>query len=124
MEYPVAMSTILLVTDTASVSDRVHAALAGSDVTVVHHIDPKTASRAAYDNNVDSVLVSMRVGAMGAMAVARAVRAAAGTDDPIPVTILLARKADEALARRSGARNWVDNEFTATELREALDISH
>ncbi len=116
------MNTILLVADTASVTDRVHTALAGADVVIVDHRDPGTASEAAYSSHVDSVIVAMQVGAMGAMAVTRAMRAACGDADPIPVTILLDRQADAFLAGRSGAVSWVDKGYTAAELREALGL--
>ena len=96
------MTTILFVADRQSVIDRVHAALSAPDITVVDHDDPDTAAAAAVEQSVDRVLVDMQVGAMGAMAVTRAVRAASG-EDPIPVTILLDREADAFLARRSAA---------------------
>ena len=116
------MNTVLLVSDTASVADRVHTALAGADVMIVDHPDPETASETAYATEVDSVVVEMQVGAMGAMAVARAIRAASGDGAPIPVTILLDRHADAFLAGRSGATNWVDKGYTNTELRDALGL--
>ena len=118
------MNTILLVADTASVTDRVHTALAGADVIIVDHSDPETASTTAYASDVDSVIVEMQVGAMGAMAVARAMRAEGGDADQIPVTILLDRHADAFLAGRSGAANWVENGYTNTELREALGLGN
>jgi DNA-binding response OmpR family regulator len=116
------MKTILLVADTASSTDRVHTALAGAGVIIVDHPDPESASETAYASQVDSVVVEMQVGAMGAMAVARAMRAACGDDDPIPVTILLDRHADAFLAGRSGAANWVEKGYTNTELRTALGL--
>jgi DNA-binding response OmpR family regulator len=116
------MRTVLLVSDTASVTDRVHTALAGADVVIVDHTDPETASETAYSSEVDSVVVEMQVGAMGAMAVTRAMRAASGEADPIPVTILLDRPADAFLAGRAGAANWVGKGYTSTELREAIGI--
>jgi DNA-binding response OmpR family regulator len=116
------MHTILLISDTASVTDRVHTALAGADVVIVDHTDPETASETAYTSKVDSVIVGMQVGAMGAMAVARAMRAASGDAESIPVTILLDRPADAFLAGRSGAASWVDKGYTNTELRDAIGV--
>lgn len=117
------MNTILLVSETRSVTDKVHAALSGADVTIVNHPHPKTASQLAYSKAFDSVVVDMQVGSMGAMAVAREMRAAAGDQDPIPVTILLDREADAFLAGRSGATNWVHKGYTSAELREAVGVS-
>lgn len=113
------MPTVLLVADRPSVIDRVHAALASVDVVLIDHADPGTAADTAYEFGVDRVLVDQQVAAMGAMAVARAVRARGG-DDPIPVTVLLDREADAFLARRSGAQNWVLRDHSATDLRAAV----
>ena len=117
--YACGMTTILFVADRQSVIDRVHAALSTPDLTVVDHDDPDTAAAAAVEQSVDRVLVDMQVGAMGAMAVTRAVRAASG-EDPIPVTILLDREADAFLARRSGASNWLSKDAAAVDLRTAV----
>jgi DNA-binding response OmpR family regulator len=113
------MATILLVADRPSVIDRIHADLSSADIDLVDHLDPNTAAEAAYDLGVDRVIVDQQVGAMGAMAVTRAVRARGG-DDPIPVTILLDRAADAFLARRSGAQNWVLTGQSSSELRAAI----
>ncbi len=114
------MQTILLVADRQSVIDRVHTALATPDIAVIDHTDSDTAADAAYGENVDAVLVDMQVGSMGAMAVTRAIRSKADDGIGIPVTILLDREADAFLAGRSGARNWLTKDATATELRAAL----
>ncbi len=113
------MPTVLLVADRTSVIDRVHAALASADVVLIDHAEPNTAADTAYEFGVDRVLVDQQVGAMGAMAVARAVRARGG-EDAIPVTIILDRQADAFLARRSGAQNWVLKDDSVTELRAAV----
>ena len=113
------MTTILFVADRQSVVNRVHAALSMPDVTLIDHDDPDTAAATARDRQVDRVLVDMKVGSMGAMAVTRAVRAAT-EDDPIPVTILLDRDADAVLAGRSGAQNWLSKDSAAVDLREAV----
>ena len=113
------MTTILFVADRQSVVDRVHAALSMPDVTLIDHDDPDTAAATARDLEVDRVLVDMKVGSMGAMAVTRAVRAATEAD-PIPVTILLDRDADAFLAGRSGAQNWLSKDSAAVDLREAV----
>ena len=113
------MPTILFVADRSSVIDRVHAALSSPDLTLIDHDDPNTAAAAAYDQKVDRVLVDMKVGAMGGMAVTRAVKAK-GEPDPIPVTILLDREPDAFLARRAGADNWLGKDATASDLRHAV----
>lgn len=114
------MQKVLLVADRQSVIDQVHAALAGADVVLIDYSDSDTAAATAYQQDIDAVLVDMQVGSMGAMAVARDVRAKAGSAPEIPVTILLDRQADAFLAGRSGAKNWVSKGAPASELRAAL----
>lgn len=116
------MRTILLVADRQRVIDRVHTALVGTDISVIDHTDPATAAEVAYEEGVETVLVDMRVGSMGSLAVTRSVRSYARGGDEIPVTILLDRDADAFIARRSGARNWVGRDEVATGLREALSV--
>ena len=117
--YALPMTTILFVADRQSVIDRVHAALSTPDLRLIDHADPNTAAAEAAEQEVDGVLVDMQVGAMGAMAVTRAVRAATA-DAPVPVTILLDRDADAFLAKRSGAQNWLSKDFAAVDLRAAV----
>jgi len=92
----------------------------GTEYSVIDHTDPNTAAAAAYEQDVDAVLVDMRVGSMGSLAVTRSVRAEAGERDTIPVTILLDREADAFIARRAGATNWVGKDEVPTALRAAL----
>jgi DNA-binding response OmpR family regulator len=114
------MRTVLLVAERQSVIDQVHAALASADIDLIDHPDSDTAAATAYAKNADAVVVDMRVGSMGAMAVTRDVRARAGTGEALPVTILLDREADAFLAGRSGARNWLLKDASASELQAAI----
>jgi CheY-like chemotaxis protein len=118
--YASPMSIVLLVADQQSVVEQVHAALASANILIIDHPDSDTAAVTAYHENVDAVLVDMQVGSMGAMAVARDVRAKAGSAEEIPVTILLDREADSFLARRSGAKNWLLKSAPISELQAAV----
>ena len=121
--YSLPMPTVLLVAERQSVIDRVRAALSAPGMEVIEHRDPETAAATAYESEVDHILVDMRIASMGAMAVTRAVRAAAKGDDRIPVTIILDRDADTFIAGRSGADNWVAKDASAAELRAAVSAS-
>ena len=114
------MPTILLVTDNDRVIDSVHSALTDPDTTLIDERDPSQASEVAYAEDVDGVLVDMRVGSMGAIAVTHAIRNAAGDTDPIPVTILLDRKVDAFQASRAGAAHWVQKFAPAADLRQIV----
>lgn len=114
------MSTILLVADNGRVIDSVHSALTDPDTTIIDESDPSQASSVAYSEAVDAVLVDMRVGSMGAIAVTHAMRDAAIDTDAIPVTILMDRDVDAFLASRSGAARWVLKSAPASELRQSV----
>jgi len=117
------MSTFLLVTDSDRVIDSVHSALTDPDTTIIDERDPSRAADTAYDEEVDAVLVDMRVGSMGAIAVTHAIRDAARGRDSIPVTILMDRDVDSFMASRSGAAHWVKKFASAGELREAVSAT-
>ena len=117
------MSTILLVTDSDRVIDSVHSALTDPDTTIIDERDPSRASHVAYSEEVDVVLVDMRVGSMGAIAVTHAIRDAAIDTDPIPVTILMDRTVDAFMAGRSGASRWVMKSAPASELKRSVSLA-
>ena len=114
---------ILVVADEAWVLDEVHSALGESRYRITDVSDPQAAVETAREAGPDAAVVDMQVASMGGMAVARALReaAGAGTIGPTPTILLLDRGADAFLAGRSGAAGWVRKPFTAFELREALD---
>lgn len=117
-----SMPKILVVADVSWVRNEVHAALTEPDFTLVDHDDPATAAARAADENVDAVVVDMQVGAMGGVAVTRALRDASirhGIND-IPAVILLDRSADTFLAKRAGAAGWVTKPFSTYEIETAL----
>ena len=117
------MPKILVVSDETWVRNGVHAALTAPAYELVDHVEPATAVQRCLDDDVDVVVVDLQVGAMGGMAVTRAVRAATatGTDLGVPVVLLLDRSADTFLARRAGAAAWVTKPFSAGELEAAID---
>jgi DNA-binding response OmpR family regulator len=117
------MSTILLVSDNDRVIDSIHSALTDPNTTILDEHDPAQAATVAYSEEVDAVLVDMRVGSMGAIAVTHAIRDAAVDADPIPVTILLDREVDAFLARRSNAAHWVMKSASASDLRQSVAVA-
>jgi DNA-binding response OmpR family regulator len=116
------MSTILLVSDNDRVIDSIHSALTDPDTTIIDERDPAQAAILAYSEDIDAVLVDMRVGSMGAIAVTHAIRDAAVDADPIPVTILLDREVDAFLARRANAAHWVMKNAPASDIRQSVAV--
>ncbi len=117
------MSRVLVVADTPWARNEVHAALTDPDIELVDHVDPATVADSIREDRYDAVIVDLQVGAMGGMAVTRAVRETAtiGGTEAVPVVILLDRSADSFLAKRAGAAAWVTKPFTSHEIAGALE---
>lgn len=118
------MATVMVVTDDTWVDNDVRAALTDPGTDLVTVSDPKTAVTAAAEHQPAAAVVDLQVGAMGGMAVIRALRSAmAAGETPVMRTILLLdRRADDFLARRAGADEWVVKPFAAQELRAAIAL--
>lgn len=115
-------SRILVVADEPWVRNEVHAALTQPQFELVDHADPETVIDAIVANEIDAVVADLQVASMGGMAVTRAVLQRASLDGraATPVIILLDRAADAFLAKRAGAKAWVQKPFTARQLRDAI----
>lgn len=119
------MPLVLVVADEPWIHNEVHGALALPGYTLADHSDPASAAAAVLDTTPDAVIVDLQIGAMGGMAVTRAIRQeeiAAGAVH-VPIVMLLDRRADAFLARRAGAGAWLQKPFEAHELRDAIDAA-
>jgi len=116
------MLKVLVVTDEPWVRNEVHATLTAPEFTLVDHAEPATAADVAVAEEVDLLVADLQIGAMGGMAVTRAVRETTGdTSTPgLPVVLLLDRGADEFLAKRAGAAAWLTKPFTSHEMQNAV----
>jgi DNA-binding response OmpR family regulator len=72
--------------------------------------------------DVDLVIADMQIGSMGAMAVCMDLRheESYGAADPVAVLMLLDRRADVFLARRSGAEGFVVKPLDPQRVRTAV----
>src|SRR5438128_142704 len=117
-----AVSDVLVVTDAPWVLDDVSAAISGPDVsvrTVSAGVDVLPAVRASLP---DLVVLDLQVGNMGGMAACLNLRLeeGAGRLGHVPVLMLLDRRADVFLARRSEAEGWVIKPLDALRTRAAV----
>ena len=108
---------VLLVCDVPWVQNQVRAALSGTHE-IVSLTDPYAAEDAAIAEGADLAIVDMQVGSMGGMAITRVLKGASPGAGPI--VLLLDRRADAFIAKRSGADAWLLKPFTAQELRSVL----
>ncbi len=116
------MPKILVVSDEDWTRRGVHASLATAGHELFDEANPERVPARVRAVEADAVVADLQVGSMGGMAIARSVRAAAALGEirEVPVILLLDRRADAALARRSGATAWVNKPVNDFELRQAV----
>ncbi len=114
---------ILLATDADWIVDEVTAALGDDDVHFTVCREGRAVSGQVSERMPDLAILDLQVGSMGAMAVTMALRLdeSAGVVGHVPVLMLLDRRADLHLARRSGAEGWLVKPLDALRLRRAAD---
>jgi CheY-like chemotaxis protein len=112
---------VLLATDADWVVDEVTSALGGPDTSFTLCRDGRAVTTAVTERLPDLAVLDLQSGSMGGMAVAMDLRLdeSGGRLDHIPVLMLLDRRADVHLARRSGAEGWLIKPLDALRLRRA-----
>jgi len=121
--YPCLVPDVLLATDADWIAEEMDAALSepGTEVRRVRRgVDVLPAIEAAEP---DLVILDLQIGNMGGMAACMAIRLeeSAGRLEHMPVLMLLDRKADLFLARRSDADGWLFKPLDAFRLRRAAE---
>jgi DNA-binding response OmpR family regulator len=116
------MPDILIATDAAAVYDEISSVVAGP-ATTVRWINRGEAVRDALNADpADLAIVDSQIGAMGGIAVALDLRleADAGRLEPCPVLLVLDRRPDVFMARRSSAEGWILKPLDPIRLRKAV----
>ena len=100
---------ILVATDADFVLADITAALAGPDTSFTVCNNGRDVSRVVKQRTPDLVILDLQIGSMGGMAVTMQLRLdeSAGLLPYVPVLMLLDRRADVHLAKRSAADGWV-----------------
>lgn len=124
--YPRAVSTILVASDAPSVRAEIVSVIDEPGTEVVEVASGEAVLRAVVEDPPDLLVVDLQMGNMGGMAVCLELRLAE-TLDPrhghlphVPVLMLLDRRPDVFLARRSGAEGWVVKPLDAIRVRRAV----
>jgi DNA-binding NarL/FixJ family response regulator len=116
-----AVQTILVASDAAAVRREVGAVIEGPDVTVVDiHTGPEVPA-AVHDHAPGLLVVDLQMGNMGGMAVCLELRLeeSYGNLPHVPVLMLLDRRADVFLAKRSGAEGFIVKPLDPMRIRRA-----
>jgi DNA-binding response OmpR family regulator len=99
------------------------AALSGPDTSFTVCRNGRDVSRVVEQRTPDLAILDLQCGSMGGMAVTMALRLdeSAGALPHVPVLMLLDRRADLHLAKRSAADGWVVKPLDALMLQRAVD---
>jgi DNA-binding NarL/FixJ family response regulator len=115
------MPTIVVASDAPSVRAEVVAVVGESGTEVVEIDSGHGVAPAVEEYRPDLVIVDLQMGSMGGMAVCLELRLeeSYGNLPHVPVLMLLDRRADVFLARRSDAEGWVVKPLDPVRLRRA-----
>ncbi|HEX4083178.1 MAG TPA: response regulator [Acidimicrobiales bacterium] len=115
------MRTILVASDAPTVRHEVASVTEGPDLQVVEAASGPEVVEAVLADPPDLVVVDMQMGNMGGMAVCLELRLDESYLDirHVPVLMLLDRRPDVFLARRSGAEGWLVKPLDPLRLRRA-----
>ena len=116
------MPDILVASDASAVVDEVTAAVGGSGTTIRSVSSGVEVRSAIQRQRPDLAVLDLQIGNMGGVAACLDLRLeqGAGRLGRVPVLLLLDRRADVFLARRSGAEGWVIKPLDPIRLRRAV----
>ena len=113
---------VLVATDAGFVLDDITAALAGPDTSFTVCTNGRDVTRVVKERTPDIAILDLQIGSMGGMAVTMQLRLdeSAGLLPYVPVLMLLDRRADVHLAKRSAADGWVIKPLDPMMLQRAV----
>ena len=116
------MPEILIATDAAHVYDEIRSVVHTSETTVRWVREGEAVREEMNARPADLVIVDMQIGTMGGIAICLDLRleSDAGRLEPRPVLLVLDRRPDVFLARRSGAEGFLVKPLDPQRLRSAV----
>jgi DNA-binding response OmpR family regulator len=115
------VAEIVVVADEATVAAEVRAALEDAENSVVVLGAGALVRQYVEESPPDLVVTDMQVGSMGGIAICMDLRLeeSGGRAPHVPVLVLVDRRADVFLAKRSGAEGWLVKPLDSIRLRRA-----
>lgn len=118
----IPVRSILVASDAPTVRSEIAGTVAGPDIEICEARSGPEVMAMVTDELPDLVVVDLQMGNMGGMAVCLELRleASYGKIGHVPVLMLLDRRPDVFLARRSGAEGWLVKPLDPIRLRRAI----
>jgi DNA-binding response OmpR family regulator len=115
------VTDILIATDSASLYDEIRSVLAGPGTTARWVRSGPEVRTAMSEQPADLAIVDMQIGTMGGVAIALDLRLEtdAGRLDSRPLLLVLDRRPDVFMARRSGVEGWIIKPLDPIRIRKA-----
>jgi len=122
LRYADAMAIVLLASDLASLRKDLRATLEGPDLFIEEVASGPEVIARVERGGVDLVVVDLQIGTMVGMAICMDLRheESYGAAEPVAVLMLLDRRPDVFLARRSGAEGFLVKPLDPQRLRSAV----
>jgi DNA-binding response OmpR family regulator len=116
------MATVLLASDLASLRHELRTTLEGPDLFIEEVASGPEVIARVERGSVDLVIVDLQIGSMGGMAICMELRneESYGAAEPVAVLMLLDRRPDVFLARRSGAEGFLVKPLDPQRVRAAV----
>jgi DNA-binding response OmpR family regulator len=116
------VATVLIASDLASLRNELRTMLEGPDLFIDEAATGPKAIERVKQGGVDLVVADLQIGSMGAMAICLELRhlESYGGAEPVAVLMLLDRRPDVFLARRSGAEGFVVKPLDPQRVRGAV----
>ncbi len=117
------MRTVLVASDAPTLRREVISVVKGPDIEVTEVSSGPEVIRAVAEGGIDMVIVDLQMANMGGMAVCLELRLEESyvDIDHVAVLMLLDRRPDVFLARRSGAEGWLVKPLDPLRLRRAVE---
>ena len=121
-QYPPAMADLLVVSDSPTVREEVKASIPNSSYAVRELTRGAEVVAAVRQATPDLIVLDSQIGAMGGMATCLELHLeeGAGRLPHVPVLMLVDRRADVFLARRSAAEGWLVKPLDAMRTNRAI----